>query len=170
MTAVPHIEVTTHTFRNVLGLFCSGLTIVTAETADGPVGFTCQSFFSVSLDPPLVAFSAAKTSTSYARIRHADSFCINILRDGQEALCQTFARSGTDKWAQVSWRPGPAGTPVIDGVLAWIECRTQAEYEAGDHYLTLGRVVALAGQPDKCPLLYYRGSYAQIERADGECA
>jgi len=162
MTPPPVSEVTPRSFRDVLGLFCSGLTIVTARQNGSPVGFTCQSFFSVSLEPPLVAFSAARTSTSYAQIRHADTFCINILRDGQEALSQRFARSGTDKFRGVGWHPGPAGTPVLDGVLAWIECHAQSEYEAGDHYLRLGRVMALEGQPDQCPLLYYRGSYAQL--------
>jgi len=142
--------------REVLGHFCSGVTIVSAVLDGEPVGLTCQSFFSVSLDPPLVAFSPSRTSTSYPSIRRAGAFCINVLAEEQNDLCHGFGRTGPTKWQGVSWRPGATGSPIIDGVQAWIECRFEAEHEAGDHFLTIGRVVDLQ-EYDARPLLFYKG-------------
>jgi len=163
-------EIAPATFRQVLGHFCSGITVVTAVADGVPAGLTCQSFFSVSLDPPLVAFSSSRASTSYPAIRRAQSFCINILAHGQEPLSTAFARSGGDKWRGVSWRPGRTGSPILDGVLAWVECTTVVEHEAGDHYLTIGRVVSLeqAGAGD--PLLYFRGSYGRLAASYGRAS
>lgn len=162
MSARPLSAADPHHFRSVLSHFASGVTIVAAVNDGAPVGLTCQSFFSLSLDPPLVAFSAAKTSTSYPRIRAAGSFCINILAGDQQELCAGFARSQTDKWRGVSWAPGPTGSPVIDGVLAWIDCEIHAEHEAGDHFLTIGRVVALHRNDHPQPLVFYRGGFVRV--------
>jgi flavin reductase (DIM6/NTAB) family NADH-FMN oxidoreductase RutF len=148
-------------FRAVLSHFCSGVTIVTALVDGEPAGFTCQSFFSLSLDPPLVAFSPAKTSDSYRRIRHSTAFCINILAENQQDLCARFGRSGPDKWREVSWRTSATGSPILEGVLAWIDCRHEVEHEAGDHYVTIGRVVGLEAGKGR-PLLYYRSAYASL--------
>ncbi|MDQ7910377.1 flavin reductase family protein [Phytohabitans sp. ZYX-F-186] len=156
-------EISPATFRQVLGHFCSGITVVTAVADGTPAGLTCQSFFSVSLDPPLVAFSSARTSKSYPAIRRAQSFCINILAHGQERLSTAFARSGEDKWRGVSWQPaGRTGSPILDGVLAWVECATVAEHEAGDHFLTIGRVLSLEHSGATEPLLYFRGAYGRL--------
>jgi 3-hydroxy-9,10-secoandrosta-1,3,5(10)-triene-9,17-dione monooxygenase reductase component len=145
--------------RIVLGHFCSGVTVITATDAAGPVGFTCQSFASLSLDPPLVSFAPARTSSSWPRIRHARRFCINVLADDQVEVSSAFARSGTDKFAGVAWRPSPQGAPVLAGVVAWIDCELWAEYAGGDHSLVAASVVDLGADPARTPLVFHRGAY-----------
>ena len=130
--------------RATLGHFASGIVVVTATGPDGPLGFTCQSFASLSLDPPLVSFSPARTSSTWPRIRASGRFCINVLAEDQERFSDQFARSGTDKYAGVPWRPGPSGAPVLDGVCAWIDCALWREYDGGDHTIVLGQVAAPA--------------------------
>jgi 3-hydroxy-9,10-secoandrosta-1,3,5(10)-triene-9,17-dione monooxygenase reductase component len=149
-------------FRHALGHFCSGVTVVTAIHLGKLVGMTCQSFFSLSIDPPLVALSPSKASTSYPGIRKAGAFCINILASDQAQLCLGFSRSGTDKWCDVAWLLGPNGSPILEGVQAWIDCQLEAEHEAGDHYIAVGRVIDLQVH-DRRPLLYYRGNFETIE-------
>jgi 3-hydroxy-9,10-secoandrosta-1,3,5(10)-triene-9,17-dione monooxygenase reductase component len=143
-------------FRAVLGHFSTGVVIITADE-NGPVGMTAQSVVSLSLHPPLVLFCPAKTSTSWPHIRDAGSFCVNILADDQEALCAGFARSGGDKFQGVEWRPGVTGAPVINGVLAHIECNIATVYPGGDHDIVIGRVIALDIQRDAPPMLFFRG-------------
>lgn len=145
--------------RDVLGHFASGITVVTAIGDDGPIGFTCQSFSSLSLDPPLVAFAPARTSTTWPRLRDIGRFCVNVLADDQDALSSAFARSGTDKFAGVSWEPSAHGSPVLDGVVAWIDCALFAEHEGGDHTIVVGRVLDLGATAEKTPLVFHRGAY-----------
>ena len=145
--------------REVLGHFVSGIVVITASGPAGPLGFTCQSFASLSLEPPLVSFAAARSSRTWPRIREAGAFCINVLAAGHEDLSAGFARSGADKFAGVAWRPGPFGSPVLDGVSAWIECALWNEYDGGDHTIVVGAVRDLGARPDRLPLLYYRGRY-----------
>ncbi|MBP6514741.1 MAG: flavin reductase family protein [Steroidobacteraceae bacterium] len=152
-------------FRRVLGHFCTGLTIVTGSLDGTPYGFTCQSFFSLSLEPPLVAFSPSRISRSYPSIRRSGAFCINILAEGQADLGQTFARSGIDKWSGVAWRAGTTGSPIIDGVLGWIDCSLEAEHDGGDHWLTVGRVVAMDAREGR-PLLYFKGGFTGLAPQD----
>ena len=149
-------------FREVLGHFATGVTIVTAMEGDEPVGFTCQAFTSLSLDPPMVALAPGKNSTSWPRIAAARTFCVNILAEDQEALGRDFAVSGGDKFTGVGWRPGGNGAPVLDGVLAWVECDFELSYDAGDHELVLGRVRDM-GVARGRPLLYYRGGFGRFE-------
>src|SRR4051795_5815127 len=115
--------------RDVLGHFASGVTVLTAVTAEGPIGFTCQSFSSLSLDPPLVAFAPARTSQTWPRLREIGRFCINVLAEEQTAVSQAFARSGGDKFTGVQWTGSRHGSPVLEGVVAWIDCALWAEYE-----------------------------------------
>lgn len=150
------------TFRTVLGHFCTGITVVTAVDEGEPVGLTCQSFASVSLDPPLVLFVAARTSQSWPRIRHAGHFCANVLGEAQEELCRRFAIKGSDKFAGVGWRPGSTGAPHLDGCLATVECEIDAVHEAGDHDIVVGRVVDLGLAAEGRPLLFYRGGYGRF--------
>jgi 3-hydroxy-9,10-secoandrosta-1,3,5(10)-triene-9,17-dione monooxygenase reductase component len=151
-------------FRDVLGHFPSGIVVVTATSDGEPVGLTCQSFISVSLEPPLVAFSPAKSSVSYPRIRLAGAFCINVLAEDHAAACAGFARSGQEKWRDVRWSHAPGGSPVLPQALVWLECHRYAEHEAGDHYLMLGQVTAMSARPTAGrPLLYYKGAYARLE-------
>ena len=116
MTGVPEPQpiVDPQIMREVLGHFASGVTVVTAVTDDGPIGFTCQSFSSLSLDPPLVAFAPARTSQTWARLREIGQFCVNVLAEGQDDLSQRFARSGPDKFDGVPWTPSPHGNPVLE--------------------------------------------------------
>jgi flavin reductase (DIM6/NTAB) family NADH-FMN oxidoreductase RutF len=149
-------------FREVLGHFATGVTIVTATEDAEPVGFTCQAFTSLSLDPPMVALAPGKNSTSWPRIAAAGSFCVNILADDQEALSRDFAVSGGDKFTGVGWRPGRNGAPVLDGVLAWVECEFELAHDAGDHELVLGRVRDMGVNRGQ-PLVYYRGGFGRFE-------
>ena len=149
--------------REVLGHFPSGVTVVTAVTADGPIGFTCQSFSSLSFDPPLVVFAPGRASRTWPRLRSIGRFCINVLAEGQEDVSQNFARSGADKFAGVRWTPGAHGAPVLAGVVAWIDGELWAEYDGGDHTLAVARVLDLGADPARRPLLYHRGSYGLLQ-------
>ena len=150
-------------FRAVMGHFTTGITIITAMEGDDPVGLTCQSFMSLSLDPPLVGFSPAKSSTSWPRIRQAGVFCVNVLTETQEDTCRVFATTGADKFRGVGWRPGESGSPILDDALAWIDCRIEQEHDAGDHVIVVGRVLALDVSRTGRPLLFYRGGYGRFE-------
>ncbi|AWK76266.1 flavin reductase (plasmid) [Rhodococcus oxybenzonivorans] len=145
--------------RNVLGHFCSGVTVITAMSPAGPIGFTCQSFASLSLDPPLVSFGASRTSSSWPKVRRAQQFCINVLADGQDGVSNAFARSGTDKFAGVAWRPSLQGAPILDGVVAWVDCSLWAEYDGGDHTVVVASVTDLGEDKTLRPLLFHRGAY-----------
>ena len=150
-------------FREVLGHFPSGVTIVTAMDDGEPVGFTCQAFTSLSLDPPLVALAPGKTSTSWPRIAAAGAFCVNILAEEQEALCRDFAVSGGDKFAGIGWRPAANGAPVLHDVLAWVECSFVRSHDAGDHELVIGLVQDMGVRSGGRPLVFYRGGFGRFE-------
>ncbi len=163
-------------FKEALGRFATGVTVVAGIEDGRPVGFTCQSFMSVSIDPPYVAVAPARTSTTWPRIARAGAFCVNVLSDAQAELSRGFARSGGDKFAGVDWVPAPVtGAPVIGGSLAWIDCRVELVHDAGDHELILGRVHDL-GVAEGTPLLFYRSGFATLtgfaapEGADGKGA
>ncbi len=150
-------------FRDVLSQFCTGVVVVTGMDNGEPVGFTVQSFMSLSLAPPLVAVCPAKSSGSWPRIRAGGSFSINILGADQQALCQGFARAGVDKFQGVSWTAGATGAPVLAGVLAHIDCLLQAEHDAGDHSIAVGLVQHLAiADQHRSPLLFFRGAYGEF--------
>ncbi|MFB7556199.1 flavin reductase family protein [Streptomyces brevispora] len=160
-------------FRRVLGHFASGVTIVASHDpgdAAGPAGFACQSFASLSLDPPLVTFMVARTSTTWPRIARAGAFCVNILGAQQGALCRSFAVSGADKFAGVAHTPAPAtGSPLLDSVPAWVDCRIQAVHTGGDHLIVVGRVEALGAATDEDgdgsgPLLFHQGAFGRFSR------
>ena len=150
-------------FRDVLGRFCTGVTVVTSISGDEPVGMTCQSFSSVSLDPPLVLFCPAKSSRAWPRMQRAGFFCVNLLSHDQLDLSNGFAAKGTDTFVGVSWRPSATGAPLLDGVLGWVDCTIYAVHEAGDHYVVFGRVMDLGVEDAPHPLLFYRGRYARTE-------
>lgn len=150
--------------RQVMGHFCTGVAIITAMDGSEPVGFTAQSFQSLSLDPPLVLFSPQKTSTTWPRIQQAGAFCVNILADHQEAMCRTFAASGADKFRGVGWVPAPrTGAPLLRDVLAWVEGKIVAEHDGGDHVIVVGRVLDLHVEHEGRPLLFYRGGFGRFE-------
>ncbi|MEU9377035.1 flavin reductase family protein [Streptomyces sp. NPDC048255] len=153
-------------FRAVLGNFASGITVITAppgEGEDGPAGFACQSFASLSLDPPLVTFMVARTSTTWPRIARAGVFCVNILGAEQGGLCRSFAVSGADKFAGVAHRPAPVtGSPQLDAVPAWIDCRIHAVHTGGDHLIVVGRVEAMGAAGEGEPLLFHKGRFGRF--------
>ena len=149
-------------FREVLGHFATGITIVTATDEGQPVGFSCQSFAALSLDPPMVILAPAKSSTSWPRIARAGSFCVNILGEHQEAVCRAFAVSGGNKFDGVDWTPGVTGSPLIDGSLATVECTLGAIYEGGDHELVTGHVVDMEIGKGS-PLIFYRSGFGRFE-------
>jgi 3-hydroxy-9,10-secoandrosta-1,3,5(10)-triene-9,17-dione monooxygenase reductase component len=146
-------------FRVGLGHFASGIVVVTARRPQGVVGMTCQSFFSVSLDPPLVALSPGRTSTTWPAVAAVGEFCVSILSHEQAELGRRFAISGSDKFAGVEWSSSPLlQAPVLDGCLAFLECRMEQVHDAGDHYLVIARVLDLAINGG-APLLFYRGTF-----------
>jgi flavin reductase (DIM6/NTAB) family NADH-FMN oxidoreductase RutF len=154
-------------FRDVLGNFATGVTIITASDDGEQVGMSANSFTSVSLDPPLVAFCAAHSSTTYPRIRSAGHFCVNVLAEEQADIARLFSVRGIDRFAELSWRPGLSGAAIIDGDLAWVDCSIEAEHVAGDHVVVIGRVQACEAFAMRRPLLYFRGQFG-VERPEDE--
>ena len=150
-------------FRQVLGHFVTGVTVVTGLAGEQPVGLAVNSFTSVSLDPALVSFCVSTRSSTWPLVRDVGTFCVNILAEDQEALSRTFATHGLDRFVGVGWRPGPSGAPVLGGALAWVVCAVEAEYPAGDHIIVLGRVLDLELVHEGRPLVFYRGSYGRFE-------
>ncbi len=166
--AVSDGEFDPRAFRNTLGQFCTGVVIATGCVDGKPAGFAAQSFSAVSLDPPLVLLCPAKTSTSWPRLRDSGSFCINILSAQQKSVCDVFAQSGIDKFAALSWQAGMTGSPVLDGVLAYVDCDLEAEHDAGDHTVVLGRVRDMKIlDPAGSPLLFFRGAYGRFNGLEG---
>ncbi|OBK80325.1 monooxygenase [Mycolicibacter heraklionensis] len=152
--------------RRVLGHFCTGVAVITAHDGRRPLGFTCQSVTSVSLDPPYISFCPANTSSSWPRIRDVGTLCVNVLSDYQQDVCAQFAARGSDKFAGVSWLPGANGAPALQGTLASIEADVEFEHAAGDHTIVVARVTALHAHEERSPLLFYRGGYGGF---DGAC-
>jgi len=148
-------------FRAVMSKFASGITVVTGHDGVSPVGFTCQSFYSVSVDPMLVSFSVMKTSTTYPKIRDTRKFAVNVLAGTQAAVSGQFASRGSDKWAGIGWQPCRSGNPVIDDTLMWVDCNVWAEYDAGDHWIVVGEVTELCPRDwhSGDPLLFFNGQY-----------
>lgn len=144
--------------RRVLGAFVSGVTIVTGTDEGEPVGFACQSFASVSLEPPLVLFCAARTSRSWPRIRRSGGFCVNVLAADQQEVCSVFATAGADRFAGVSWHPTQWG-PALDDSIATVMCDIEAVHVAGDHDVVIGHVRQLVTSREHGPLVYFRGSF-----------
>ena len=150
--------------RDALGQFCTGITVITAVDEGAPVGFACQSFSALSLDPPLILFCPNKASGSWKGIEKAGKFAVNILSENQEDVSSTFGRRGDDKFAEIAWSPSPLGSPVINGVMAWLDCEIDQVLDGGDHWIVLGKVSDI-GPTDRRerPLLFYRGAYLRLE-------
>lgn len=148
-------------FRSALGHFASGVVVVTGMDDGQPVGLTCQSFFSVSLDPPLIAFAPSKQSTSWPRVSTSCDICVNILAAEQEDTAQVFAKSGADKFAEVEWIPAYHGAPRLLNALVGLDCRIRDVHEAGDHWLVVAEVLETQVGSGR-PLLFYRGNFSGI--------
>lgn len=157
-------------FRDALGLFPTGIAVVTAAIDDGSVGgLTVNSFTSISLDPPLIMVSLARTIASFAIFERATHFAVSLLREDQRHVSAAFAKSDLAKWQAGHHRPGTAiPAPVIHPNLAAFECETFARHDGGDHRLLLGRVLRIETAADADPLLYYRGQYRELTVEHGE--
>jgi 3-hydroxy-9,10-secoandrosta-1,3,5(10)-triene-9,17-dione monooxygenase reductase component len=148
------------TFRNVMANYPTGVCVVSAiDEAGLPCGLVIGSFTSVSLNPPLVGFFPGKNSGSWPLVQAAGKFCINILGSDQLAMCQQLATSGPDKFAGISHAPSGNGSPLLDNVIAWIDCDVFDVVEAGDHWFVMGRVQRMDVLREGDPLLFYRGQY-----------
>ena len=151
-------------FRDVLGRFASGVTVVTGTGEDGPVGLTVQGFMSVSLDPPLVVFAAARTSRAWPVIERSGGYCVNLLAADQQQVAEVMATRGADKFRHLAWTPSKAtGSPVLAGGLGHVDCTIERVDDGGDHVLVLGRVVGLAATAAADALLYQRGRYGSTQ-------
>jgi flavin reductase (DIM6/NTAB) family NADH-FMN oxidoreductase RutF len=149
-------------FRNALGTFATGVTIITAMAADGkPYGLTCNSFASVSLNPPLVLWSLGMFSNGLSTFQNASHFVVNILGESQQELANKFAKSSGEKFAGVEWTPGLGNAPVLADSVANFQCRAANRYYGGDHIIFLGAVEAYAYNR-KEPLLFARGGYGRF--------
>lgn len=149
--------------RHVLGHFCTGVTVVTGLHDDEPVGFSCQSFASLSLEPPLVLFTASLASRTLPRLQAAGTIAVNVLADDQEELSKRFARSGTDKFAGLAWRHGPGGVPLLDDTVARMVCELEAEHPAGDHLILVARILATSVTRGRRPLLFFQSQYRSLD-------
>ncbi|HMS06780.1 MAG TPA: flavin reductase [Burkholderiaceae bacterium] len=148
-------------FRQLLGCFPTGVAVITTITAEGlPVGLTCNSFSSVSLEPPLVLFSLRKASSLVSTFSESDGFAINILSQRQDSLSSRFASSKiADKFEGVAWHAGPLAMPIIEDCLASFECSVHARHDAGDHYIFIGEVKHMGEGSADHALVFYKGAY-----------
>jgi flavin reductase (DIM6/NTAB) family NADH-FMN oxidoreductase RutF len=153
-------------FRNALGTYATGVTIITAAGTDKkPYGLTCNSFASVSLNPPLVLWSLVLYSSSLSVFQNASHFAVNVLGASQQALANKFAKSSDDKFTGVEWAPGLGNAPVLLESVANFQCRSVNRYYGGDHVIFLGAVEAYS-YSGKEPLLFARGGYGHFMAAD----
>ncbi|KWX66993.1 3-hydroxy-9,10-secoandrosta-1,3,5(10)-triene-9,17-dione monooxygenase reductase subunit [Mycobacterium sp. NAZ190054] len=164
------------TYRNVLGQFCTGITVITTVHDNEPVGFACQSFAALSLEPPLVLFCPTKLSRSWAAIEASGRFCVNVLHENQKEVSARFGSREPDKFAGIDWGPSKLGSPIIEGALAHIDCTVHSVHDGGDHFVVFGAVQSLSDsaadersreeyrpQQKPRPLLFYQGQYTGIE-------
>jgi flavin reductase (DIM6/NTAB) family NADH-FMN oxidoreductase RutF/pimeloyl-ACP methyl ester carboxylesterase len=154
------------TFRDALGCFATGVTVVTAICPDGtPIGLTANSFTSVSLDPPLLLVCIANNAGSAPYLRDAERFAVNVLQIGQQPTSNRFAGKGEDRFGVTPWEIGEYGTPVLTGSLSSFECSRDAVHDGGDHFILVGRVLKAIFEPRRDPLLYFRGKYRKLHFA-----
>lgn len=154
------------TFRDALGCFATGVTVVTAMSPEGvPVGLTANSFTSVSLDPPLLLVCIANNAGSAPVLRETERFAVNVLQIGQQPTSNRFAGKGEDRFVATPWEPGEYGTPVLAGSLSSFECARHAVHDGGDHFILVGRVLKAIFEPRRDPLLYFRGKYRKLHFA-----
>jgi flavin reductase (DIM6/NTAB) family NADH-FMN oxidoreductase RutF len=148
-------------YRQVLGHYPTGVVLVTGLDGGHPVGLSIGSFTSLSLDPPLVLFCVDKLSRSWARIDSTGRFCVNVLTEDEELVARRFAEPGTDRFDGIGWRPAASGSPIVDGVSAWIDCAVKRVDDGGDHWVVIARVTDLDVEHEGPPLVFYRGGYGR---------
>lgn len=157
------MQIEAATFREVLGYYPTGVTVITAFDPDNkPCGLVVGTFTSVSLDPPLVGFLPDKSSSSWPAVQAAGHFCVNVLASDQMDLCRKVAKSGPDKFAGVEYAVSKHNVPILVGAMVSIECKLESVTEAGDHWFVLGRVLGLEAHRDTDPMLFFRGKYGSF--------
>ena len=165
MTTTMTTTIDPATFRAVLGRFASGVTVVTVRDAEGrDHGMTVSAFCSVSLEPPLVLACIDRSAALLPTLGAGATYAINVLSESQEALSRRFAAEVDDRFDGVGYTRGPAGSPLLEDALAWLECRVEARVDAGDHVVVIGRVEHAQVSERAAPLLYYRSGYGRLER------
>lgn len=158
----PALPFDSSTFRRTLGMFATGITVITARARDGSlIGLTVNSFNSVSLTPPLVVWSLANTSTALAELEACEYYAINVLAADQEALSNLFASKAADRFANVAWEPGLGGAPVLAGCCAVFEVRNTLRHPGGDHVMFVGEVER-CDRTERAPLIFFNGRYCQL--------
>jgi 3-hydroxy-9,10-secoandrosta-1,3,5(10)-triene-9,17-dione monooxygenase reductase component len=150
----------TERLRHVLGHFPTGVAVITAMTPSGPVGMAVNSFTSLSLDPPLILFCPASTSTTWPSLRAATALAVNVLASDQTEVSRSFARRAADRFASAPWREGVNGAPLLTEALCWMECTIESEHAAGDHTVVISRIDRMATRGEAAhPLVFFRGEY-----------
>jgi flavin reductase (DIM6/NTAB) family NADH-FMN oxidoreductase RutF len=163
MSSQPHSGVDKKEFTRACGRFATGITVASVRDASGtPHGLTVNSFTSVSLEPPLVLVCLGHEASVLEYFRAASHFGISILAEDQRALSDHFARKGHDRFDGVAWHAGPHGAPILDGVVASLECRVERRLAAGDHDIFLGEVVSTSVHEDSRPLIYFASRYRHL--------
>jgi 3-hydroxy-9,10-secoandrosta-1,3,5(10)-triene-9,17-dione monooxygenase reductase component len=162
----PTVHISPADFRHVLGHLPTGVTIVAADTPNGPAGMAANSVTSVSLDPPLILLCPAKSSTTWPHIRDSRRFCVSVMAGHHEALSRQFAARDADRFDGVAWSPRPSG-PGFDDAIAWLDCDLYAEHDAGDHTIVVAAVVDLEARTGADPLVFFRGSYGTFSTNAG---
>lgn len=161
-TPAPPRGFTQREFRDAVGHYASGITIVTAHDGVEPIGTTCQSFFSQSLNPPLVALSFRHESASLPRFIGLGKFCVNVLAGDQRTVSDRFA-AVDDRWAETGWEPAASGNPRLTGASAWFDCTVERHLALGDHTILVGRVLDLGVSGAECePIIFHRGKYCSL--------
>jgi 3-hydroxy-9,10-secoandrosta-1,3,5(10)-triene-9,17-dione monooxygenase reductase component len=145
-------------YRRVLGHLPTGVTVITADGDAGPVGMAANSITSVSIDPPLILFCPARSSTTWPALRAAGRFCVNVLAGHHEELSRKFALRHVDRFADIPWSARPGG-PGLDEAVAWIDCHLRDEHEAGDHTIAVADVLGIEAAAGAEPLVFFRGAY-----------
>ncbi|MEM7126280.1 MAG: flavin reductase family protein [Chloroflexota bacterium] len=153
----------TKAFRNACGMFATGITVVTTMTPDGePIGMTANSFASVSLDPPLVLWSVGNHANSFDLFSQTEHYAVHILHNEQEALSNLFASRGEDKFGELKWTTGVAGSPILPDYASCFQCTMEHVYPGGDHNILVGRVVEFEDRGNEEALLFFRGGYRTL--------
>lgn len=158
-----HHGADSRTLRDALGCFGTGVTVVsTLDRAGEPVGLTANSFTSVSLDPELLLVCLNRRASTLQHFEQGEAFAVNVLHIDQLDVARRFAASGEDRFADTEWETWSTGVPILTGSLANFECAKFAEYDGGDHVILVGRVVRVRFDPERDPLLYFRGAYREL--------
>lgn len=160
------MSVDQRSFRRALGCLASGVTVVTAldPASRAPVGVTVSAFTSLSLEPPLVLFCLGVHTSSLDAYRSGGHFAINMLSEAQKDLSIRFASRGADKWKGLTYETWDSGVPILSGCLANLECSLVETHQGGDHLILVGKVERLAYQEGGAPLLYFRGTYVELDK------